>query len=109
MTIHISPGGVGRHACPFYGFFMTEEIPILMDQQGNQCPLIRGSYSPCQMETRGQTPNWNDCPFNNEENREVLERIASSYKVAPKELWPKGESTWGGIPFKEWEKRVMGE
>ncbi len=108
MTTHISWSGVGRHACPFYGFAMVGKTPILMDQKGNQCPLIRNSYSPCQMEVNDRTPNWNDCPLNSEENSVLVERIEREYKIFPRELWSRKDKRWKGISFSEWKKKVMG-
>lgn len=68
------------HKCPFYGLFMFDSL--LIDQQGNQCPLIEGSYSPCQMEYNGKSPSWEDCCFNNLANEKGIEKIASSFYVS---------------------------
>jgi len=94
-----------RYQCPFYGFHMA--MGMLMDQSGNQCALITDSYSPCQMEIRSQTPNWNECPLNNEENSRALEKIADQLTIFPEEFHPKEAKSWRGMPFKNWQKYIM--
>lgn len=94
-----------RPRCPFYGF--SHCGGIFMDQDGNQCALITEAYSPCQMEIIAQTPNWNECLFNSEENKTVIEKIMASCKIDPEEFWPKGQSSWRGLLFKDWFDYVM--
>lgn len=96
-----------RHKCPFYGF--SHPLPVLMDQGGNQCALITTSFSPCQMEINDQTPSWGECPFNNKKNETVIQKIITSCRIAPKELWPDGKSSWDGLPFMEWMGYVMSD
>lgn len=98
-----------RHRCPFYGFHYSGFQKVFMDSEGNQCAIIMQAYAPCKMEFRGQTPDWDKCPFNNWRNREILESIKDSAMVFPKELWPKGEKKWDGIPLDEWMEYVMGD
>jgi len=96
-----------RYQCPFYGFHMVRGM--LMDQSGNQCALITDSYSPCQMEIRRQTPNWNECQFNDEKNSEALEKIADQLTIFPNEFHPEGSKSWEGMPFKDWQEYIMGQ
>lgn len=59
--------------CPFYGYNMalgrsTAQRPDfapfrLIPTRGNQCALITGAHSPCQLETTGQPIEWSVCPF----------------------------------------------
>ena len=99
-----------RPRCPFYGFYMSSSlIGLLMDQEGNHCALITDSYSPCQMDPSGKRTNWEECTFNSEKYKELLDRLARTYKICPKELWPEGENSWGGITLKEWIDRVMAQ
>lgn len=96
-----------RYKCPFYGF----SHPLggfFIDQDGNQCPLCTGSFSPCQMQRAGQIPNWENCPFNSEENKEGIKAVIASGRIAPKEFELK-RSTWKGLPFQDWMDYVMSE
>ena len=106
MSKYISDNGIGRHPCPFYGFANVSRL--FVDQEGNQCPLM-GGYTPCQMEMRGDAPNWNNCPFNNDENKEVLTDVEHNFRICPREMWPKGETRWSGISFSEWKERLMSQ
>ncbi len=98
-----------RPACPFYGFGMPLGR-VMMDTEGNQCALVRGSHSPCAMEMNGQTPDWNKC--SSEDNEALIEEFdkmtEKHLRVAPKEFWPDGKSSWKGLPFKTWKEYVMG-
>lgn len=96
-----------RHPCPFYGFYLSPIGGALLDQEGNQCALIKGSYSPCQMEMQKQTPDWNECSYNCEKNKSNIRTISRKYRAFPKEFWPDEESSWAGIPFKRWMRYVM--
>jgi hypothetical protein len=49
--------------CPFYGFYFSINVGIMVPQHGNQCSLIQDSYSPCQMEMQKQAPDWINCPI----------------------------------------------
>ena len=82
---------------------------MLIDQHGNQCPLITGSYSPCQMEKGGQIPNWEECPFNNEKTRGAIAKVMIELRIAPNEFWPVGQRSWDGLPFQAWVRYVMDE
>lgn len=96
-----------RHKCPFYGFHMT--YGLLIDQSGNQCALIEDSYSPCQMEIDNQTPNWDECLLNNEQNKSGVELIMNDSKIFPNEFRPTDAESWEGIAFKDWQKYIMGQ
>ncbi len=96
---------VPRNACPFYGFATFLGVGLLMDQKGNQC-AIAGGYVPCEMEIQGKTPDWRNCAKNaliSQEQLLCLEKL----RCAPREFWPDGQNSWGGIPFRQWEKYVM--
>ncbi|MBI2046842.1 hypothetical protein HYT26_01610 [Candidatus Pacearchaeota archaeon] len=95
--------GKKRPRCPFYGFNIYPGI--FLDQEGNNCALVV-PYSPCQMEILAKNLDWKECPYNNIKNREKLEHI-SGFSVFPKEFWPKGKTSWDGMPFKEWQEYVM--
>lgn len=99
-----------RHRCPFYGFYLACKCKLFIDQGGNQCSLIAGSYSPCQMEIRGKTLDWDKCSFfNHKENEMGVQEIIQRTRIAPKEFWPAGQSSWQGLSFEEWMKYVMGD
>lgn len=57
-----------NHNCPFYGRHMTdgrhmtENRFLLIDQNGNQCAIVKDAYAPCFMEIEGNTPDWKTCP-----------------------------------------------
>ena len=87
-----------RYQCPFYGFYLSQ-IRTLVNQNGNQCALIVGSYGPCKMEFEKETPNWNECPFNNTEHKKLIEEIVNSCTV-----FPEGFSQ--GISMIDWMNRV---
>ena len=91
-----------RPACPFYGF--NHVYGTLLDSRGNQCGLIRNSYSPCQMEISGNEPDWHKCYLNVGKNNRRLVGILD-VKVLPNEL--KSKHPWSGIPLKDWMMRVM--
>ena len=97
-----------RHKCLFYGFYSAMSMKIFSDSGGNQCALAEG-YSPCQMEMKEETPDWDKCPFNNEEAKHAIEKIMTSHKIFPEEFKPEGKSTWTGMPLKEWMDYVMGD
>lgn len=96
-----------RHPCPFYGF--SGMFGTMIDQHGNQCALITGSYNPCQMEIQGQEPNWYKCPFNTEENRKKSEELIKNEKgqVFPEEFHPPAAQAWEGISFKQWINYIL--
>lgn len=52
------------HNCPFYGMRQarSRKALLLVDSGGNECAIVTTSYTPCQMETRGQAPDWRACP-----------------------------------------------
>jgi len=95
-----------RYKCPFYGFSLNPSV--LTDTRGNQCALVTESYSPCYMEISDETPNWNNCSFNDEQNRTKLEQIAESVRVFPEELCPGGVKIWNGIPLNKWMYKISG-
>jgi len=97
-----------RHRCPFYGFFHARSTDVLIDQQGNQCALIVTSYSPCQMEFRKQTPDWDKCSLNAEKDKEIIEEMMDSCRVFPDEFMPEDRSKWAGLSLREWMEYVMG-
>ncbi len=100
---------VERKKCPFYGFHIAGiDYGAMMDSAGNQCALIKSSYSPCGMEKLGKAPNWNICPIMKREQKERLEKHIAEFKVFPNEFHPKNEKSWAGILFKDWIKYVMG-
>ena len=94
-----------RLHCPFYGFHrMGNGMDVMfLDQDGNECALDR-DYSPCRMETGGETPNWERCPLNAGENVKKVRRLIPIAIVFPNEFRPLGEraESWGGIPLKDW-------
>ena len=88
---------IKRKSCPFYGFH-----PIMgrfLDSEGNQCPLIKGSYSPCQMEIGGLETNWDKCEFNTLQMRNSIQEN-KDVMVYPRE-------TLEGLSFENWMKHVM--
>jgi len=89
---------VKRPPCPFYGFYKTGSI--FMDQEGNQCPLILNSYSPCQMEIDRINPDWEKCLLNNPKFMSQLEKFAEVFLFFPREFSE-------GILFKDWKNYVM--
>jgi len=50
--------------CPFYGRHAVELTRVLIDSHGNECALITAAYSPCRMETAGDTPDLARCELN---------------------------------------------
>lgn len=95
---------VERPQCPFYGF--RGMFGVLMDSKGNQCALITESYSPCQMEMREQQPDWSECPFNTEENRDKLIGTLDDIRIFPREFHPPGAKSWKGVSLMSWIKYV---
>lgn len=76
---------------------------MLLDTGGNQCPLEgANTFSPCQMEMAGEMPDWDSCPYNKEENREVIDFFLQEFTIAPKEYWPVGKTSWKGLSFSWW-------
>lgn len=94
-----------RTKCPFYGFFLAPG-PMFMDSEGNQCALNIDSFGPCQLEFNGEPPNWEKCSFNTAENKKTIEELIATARIGPQEFWPKGKSSWNGIPFKDWYKHI---
>lgn len=96
---------VERTLCPFYGFSAMGVMvgSMLLDTGGNQCPLEgANTFSPCQMEMAGEMPDWDSCPYNKEENREVIDFFLQEFTIAPKEYWPVGKTSWKGLSFSWW-------
>lgn len=87
-----------RYPCPFYGFHTA--LGLLIDQTGNQCALITTSYSPCQMEINGQTPDFNLCQFNNPDEMKKLEQMAAQVRVFPREFGP------NGLSINDWKEYI---
>lgn len=93
-----------RPDCAFHGFSGMSDV--MMDSGGNQCALKTDSYSPCQMEMRGNKPYWSECPFNTEENRKYIEENPEKVKVFPRELRPPKAKSWDGISLKDWMRHI---
>jgi len=91
-----------RYRCPFYGFSRLFG-GLFPDQGGNQCPLCTDSFSPCRMERINQIPDWENCPFNSEKNKEGIKAVIASCRIAPQEFKPKR------LSFKDWMGYVMSE
>lgn len=91
------------YKCPFYGFYRTTtwKPNVLFGKEGNSCGFFASSHVPCQMEINRQTPDWNKCPFNKEENEEAIKEIIVSHLV-----YPKGARE-DCISFKQWMDFVM--
>jgi hypothetical protein len=49
--------------CPLYGYTAFPSVRLLVASDGNQCPLYLHSFTPCQMERKGQAPNLDACPL----------------------------------------------
>ncbi len=92
--------------CPFYGFYPVHHHDysnFLYENKSNQCSLIKGAHSPCQMEMRNETPCWKRCSLNSQENEtRVLELLAegivlkSDSHISFKQHY---ESTEGAYPL----------
>ena len=95
-----------RYPCPFYGFHFCPPAGTINDQQGNQCALVTDVYSPCKLEVRGRSPDFRDCPFNNDRHRESLE-AASRSRVFPREFSPRKKGSSSGFKFEDWKRDVM--
>lgn len=94
---------VNKYQCPFYGFYLSQ-MRVLIDQNGNQCALVVDSYSPCKMEIKKETPSWSVCPFNNTENKKLIEELVNSCTVFLREDY---QGT--GMPMKKWMDAVMSD
>lgn len=94
-----------RHPCPFYGF--NGSFGAMIDSEGNQCAIITKSFSPCKMCLYHETPNWNKCSFNTEENKNRLIGILANIRIYPGEFKPSDSKNWRGLEFAEWADYVM--
>ncbi len=67
--------------CPFYGRHFVEmgDPFILLASSGNECGLVRSSFSPCQLEVEGWLVNWRVCP-------RVKDIMVTLPKLGPLEL-----------------------
>lgn len=65
-----------RKYCPLYGRYFSPRFG-LVPQNGNRCPLITNSYSPCQREIQGEVPDLEKCSLNNPKNRKRIEEMLS--------------------------------
>jgi len=97
---------VERTHCPFRGFHYGGIPNVFLDSDGNQCALKIRSYSPCQMEMAGDEPNWSECYFNTEKNREKLAGILETTRVFPREFRPPKIKSWKGISLMSWIKYI---
>ena len=97
-----------RTKCPFYGFGFNRVLEVMKDSGGNQCAIITGSYSPCQMEMAEQTPSWSECPFNTEAVRDGLAGILREVKIFPNEFRPP-QQRWDGISLESWVRYITDE
>jgi len=95
-----------RPPCPFYGFDATFDVLVMNDSGGDQCALKTDSYSPCQMEIVGDTPNWFVCPLNTDKNRRRLERSLEKIRVFPREFRPAKARSWRGISLEIWVRHI---
>jgi len=93
-----------RPVCPFYGF--NGMFGGLIDSRGNQCALVKKSYSPCQMELDGETPDWHNCPLNTEG---AIEAHFGSMDIRafPKELRPSEDGGWSGVSLEDWIRHIV--
>jgi hypothetical protein len=89
-----------RHRCPFYGFNHNGEFSCFDDSRGKQCGAILDGFTLCQMEFKGEVPNWNECSLNSG-NRARIEYIKNHYKFFP---W---EFPSVGLSFQDWLEYVM--
>ncbi len=95
---------VERFPCLFRGFHVA--LGMMLDSGGNECALKTRSYSPCQMEMRGNKPSWSECPFNTEENRTKLAGSLEKIRVFPREFRPPKIKSWEGISLMSWVKYI---
>ena len=91
--------------CPFYGFVGTG--PLLMESRGPQCGLA-GEHRRCQMFLNDEEPNWNNCPYNCEENAADITERLDTVHVNARILRPPEASAWRGVLLGDWFKYVMG-
>lgn len=91
---------IQRPPCPFRGF--NSVPPVLLDSAGNQCGLLAGAFSPCQMEIEGKIPCWEDCHFNSEDNKAFIGLIIRTWRIFPQEFRSTDGGPDKGIPFKQW-------
>ncbi|MDD5606197.1 MAG: hypothetical protein PHR51_02670 [Patescibacteria group bacterium] len=80
----------------------------MLHSGGNQCAIITGSYSPCQMEVAGEMPNWDECPFQRQRGPELLARV-KEFRVHPGDSHPNVQCSEDGMSFEEWFEAVMEE
>ena len=91
-----------RTKCPFYGFDAVAGVRVFVDSEGNQCPFVTKSYSPCAMEVDGKDPCWDDCSFyNTEGNVPIIETLLNSRTISPREL---DESS---VPLRKWYDHIV--
>jgi len=89
-----------RPLCPFYGFNGLSGV-FFESKEENQCGLKTLTSTPCQMELEGDTPDWNTCPHNTDENLEGLRRILDSW-VYPHEFQPPSGKGIRGLTLRRW-------
>ena len=95
-----------RTKCPFYGF--THLKNIFADSYGNQCALVKNSYSPCKMEMDNQEVCWNKCKFDRKKIFK-FEEFLDSVTIFPNELALKNTRSWEGIPLRKWYNYIVKE
>jgi len=74
-------------SCPFYGKHASILVPAIVDQGGNQCAIIIGSYAPCIMEvSQGREPDAATCKLLRAtgEMRDCLVRCTQALNQPPR-------------------------
>jgi hypothetical protein len=100
-----------RYPCPFYGFFGG--LGIMMDQEGNQCALIRDSYSPCPLKMNDDIPDYKKCSpeeyekYIQDNSDTGLRKLSENVRVFPKEFHPPEVREWEGISLRQWMDYIL--
>ena len=87
---------------------MALAIGSLMETGGNQCALRTERHSPCHMEIREDSPDWNMCEHRSMEKEMKFIQFLRMGRAFPEKFRPHGVSSWEGISMSAWFEHVMG-
>ena len=93
-----------RSLCPFYGF--SKIFNLFNDYKNNQCGF-KDLYELCQMESLGESPNWNECACNTKDFKKNLKKNYNNVAVYPNEFRFPNSMNGHGIPFSDWMKYIL--
>jgi len=94
-----------RPKCPFFGFAFDPKTRTFQDAHRNKCAAL--SKGSCQMQSKGQEINWNECQAVDRINPDIFKSGLENTRFFPSEFQPKNTHSEVGFDLSEWFAYTM--